>query len=101
MRLGFGFVEIGTVTPLPQSGNPLPRLFRLLEDHALINHMGFNNQGAWKMAERLVSRTKIIKPEEASFFEDSSDYPANISSGILGINIGKNKDTPLGKAAED
>ena len=99
--LGFGFVEIGTVTPLPQSGNPHPRLFRLLEDHALINRMGFNNQGAWKMAERLVSRTKIIKPEEASFFEDFSDYPANISSGILGINIGKNKDTPLDKAAED
>ena len=58
--LGFGIVEIGTVTPLPQSGNPHPRLFRLLEDHALITRMGFNNQGAWKMAERLVSRTKII-----------------------------------------
>ena len=99
--LGFGFVEIGTVTPLPQYGNRQPRLFRLLEDHALINRMGFNNQGAWEMAERLVSMTNKIKPEEAGFFENSSDYPSNISSGILGINIGKNKDTPLDKAAED
>ena len=99
--LGFGFVEIGTVTPLPQSGNPQPRLFRLLEDHALINRMGFNNHGAWEMAERLVSGTKINKHEEANFFGDSSDYPANIASGMLGINIGKNKDTPLNEAAED
>ena len=99
--LGFGFVEIGTVTPLPQSGHLHPRLFRLLEDHALINRMGFNNQGTWEMAERLVSMTNKIKPEEAGFFENSSDYPSNISSGILGINIGKNKDTPLDKAAED
>ena len=99
--LGFGFVEIGTVTPRPQSGNPRPRLFRLLKDHAVINRMGFNNQGAWKMAERLVAGTLKIKPEDADFLDQSGDYPANIASGMLGINIGKNKNTDLEKATED
>ena len=99
--LGFGFVEIGTVTPRPQDGNPRPRLFRLLEDKAVINHMGFNNQGAWKMAERLVANTLKIKSADAEIFELSRDYPANIDSGMLGINIGKNKDTTLEKATED
>ncbi|MDP7149332.1 MAG: hypothetical protein QGI90_11760, partial [Nitrospinaceae bacterium] len=93
--LGFGFVEIGTVTPRPQEGNPRPRLFRLREDHAVINRMGFNNQGAWKMAERLVANTLKIKSADADIFELSEDYPANIASGMLGINIGKNKDTSL------
>ncbi len=99
--LGFGFVEIGTVTPRPQEGNPRPRLFRLKEDHAVINRMGFNNQGAWKMAERLVANTLKIKSADADIFELSEDYPANISSGMLGINIGKNKDTSLEKATDD
>jgi len=99
--LGFGFVEIGTVTPLPQDGNPRPRLFRLLEDKAVINRMGFNNQGAWKMAERLVANTLKIKSADVEIFELSRDYPANIDSGMLGINIGKNKDTILEKATED
>ena len=99
--LGFGFVEIGTVTPRPQEGNPRPRLFRLKEDHAVINRMGFNNQGAWKMAERLVANTLKIKSADADIFELSEDYPANIASGMLGINIGKNKDTSLEKATED
>jgi len=99
--LGFGFVEIGTVTPRPQDGNPRPRLFRLLEDQAVINRMGFNNQGAWKMAERLVANTLKIKSADADIFELSRDYPANIDSGMLGINIGKNKDTTLEKATED
>ena len=58
--LGFGFVEVGTVTPLPQSGNPKPRLFRLKKDEALINRMGFNNQGADQMVDRL-KRLKIRK----------------------------------------
>ncbi len=80
--LGFGFVEIGTVTPRPQSGNPKPRLFRLPEEKALINRMGFNNDGADILAERL----KTIK----------NKYPL-----IIGGNIGKNKDTPNEHAIED
>jgi dihydroorotate dehydrogenase len=78
--LGFGFVEIGTVTPRPQAGNPRPRLFRLLRDEAIINRMGFNNDGADVIAERLAKRDKSI---------------------IVGGNIGKNKDTPNERAAED
>jgi dihydroorotate dehydrogenase len=78
--LGFGFIEIGTVTPRPQSGNPTPRLFRLTEDSALINRMGFNNQGVEAVAERLKQR------------------PAGC---IIGGNIGKNKDTPNELAYED
>lgn len=80
--LGFGFVEIGTVTPLPQSGNPKPRLFRLKSDSAIINRMGFNNEGVVAVAKRLAKR-KI------------SD---NL---IIGGNIGKNKWTPNEKANED
>jgi dihydroorotate dehydrogenase len=78
--LGFGFVEIGTVTPRPQPGNPKPRLFRLPEHQAIINRMGFNNLGI----DHLLARVK------------QSRY-----SGILGINIGKNFDTPIEKAADD
>ena len=79
--LGFGFVEIGTVTPKAQDGNPKPRLFRLPEDQALINRMGFNNEGADFLAERLAKRTD--------------------KNTILGINIGKNKNTPNEKADDD
>jgi dihydroorotate dehydrogenase len=78
--LGFGFVEIGTVTPRAQPGNPAPRLFRLKEDEALINRMGFNNEGAAAAAHRLRSRR---------------------SSLLIGGNIGKNKDTPNEQAAAD
>lgn len=78
--LGFGFVEIGTVTPRPQAGNPRPRLFRLPDDHALINRMGFNNAGAAAAALRLRKR------------------PAGL---IIGGNIGKNKDTPNEEAVRD
>ena len=99
--LGFGFVEIGTVTPLPQKGNPRPRLFRLNEDQAVINRMGFNNQGACKMAERLVTNSLTINSIESDIFKSSKDNYANIASGMLGINIGKNKDTPLDKSSED
>jgi dihydroorotate dehydrogenase len=80
VRLGFGFVEIGTVTPRPQAGNPAPRLFRLIQARALINRMGFNNDGVERLLEN-ISRRRL--------------------SGILGINIGKNFDTPLHRAAED
>jgi len=79
--LGFGFVEIGTVTPRPQPGNPLPRLFRLPQDEALVNRMGFNNDGASVVAERLRQRR-----------------PPGL---IIGGNIGKNKDTPNEQAAQD
>ncbi|SHL23585.1 quinone-dependent dihydroorotate dehydrogenase [Hymenobacter psychrotolerans] len=79
--LGFGFVEIGTVTPRPQPGNPAPRLFRLPQDEALLNRMGFNNDGASAAAERL-----------------RQARPAGL---IIGGNIGKNKDTPNERAAHD
>jgi len=78
--LGFGFIEIGTVTPRPQPGNPPPRMFRIPQASAVINRLGFNNHGVDKLIEN-ISR---------------SDY-----RGILGINIGKNFDTPLEKAADD
>jgi len=99
--LGFGFVEIGTVTPYPQSGNPRPRLFRLPEDETLINRLGFNNLGAQEMAELLVPAPKKIMPEDSDIIDRKSDFPANNAYGMLGINIGKNKDTMLEKATDD
>lgn len=86
--LGFGFIEIGTVTPLPQSGNPKPRLFRLPEANAIINRMGFNNDGVDKLIENV----------------QRANYPfdrAQGRRGILGINIGKNAATPIANAADD
>ena len=71
-RLGFGFVEVGTITPLKQYGNPKPRVFRLVEDEALINRLGFNNHGAQVVLNRIKSNNKL---------------------GLLGINIGPNKDS--------
>jgi len=79
-HLGFGFIEVGTVTPLAQAGNPKPRLFRLPEDHALINRMGFNNGGVEEMVQRLRSRNHKL---------------------IIGGNIGKNKVTPNEQATDD
>ncbi|PID46834.1 MAG: dihydroorotate dehydrogenase (quinone) [Proteobacteria bacterium] len=81
--LGFGFVEIGTVTPKPQPGNPMPRLFRLPEAQGIINRMGFNNQGV----DHLVSNVKAVR--------------ANGFAGIIGINIGKNAATPVENALDD
>jgi dihydroorotate dehydrogenase len=78
--LGFGFLEIGTVTPKPQPGNPKPRLFRIPEAEAIINRMGFNNEGA----DALIARVRAAK-----------------YAGVLGINIGKNKETPVEEALED
>lgn len=78
--LGFGFLEVGTITRKPQLGNPKPRLFRLEKQQAIINRMGFNNKGV----DYLVERLKKIKYQ-----------------GILGINIGKNKDTPVEQAVDD
>ena len=77
---GFGFIEVGTVTPKPQEGNPKPRLFRLPNDHALINRMGFNNEGLDKLVGRLKRRDRSI---------------------IVGGNIGKNKLTPNEEALSD
>ena len=71
---GFGFVEIGTVTPLPQPGNARPRLFRLSEDSAVINRLGFNNDGHTKVLQRLIAR--------------------RARAGIIGVNVGANKDSP-------
>ncbi|HTH95653.1 MAG TPA: quinone-dependent dihydroorotate dehydrogenase [Rhodocyclaceae bacterium] len=79
-KLGFGFVEIGTVTPRPQPGNPKPRMFRLPEATAIINRMGFNNHGV----------DNLLANVAASKFK-----------GALGINIGKNADTPIERAADD
>ena len=78
--LGFGFIEIGTVTPRPQPGNPAPRIFRVPQASAVINRLGFNNHGVDKLIENI----------------KCADY-----RGILGINIGKNFDTPIEQAADD
>jgi dihydroorotate dehydrogenase len=74
LGLGFGFVEVGSITPLPQTGNPRPRLFRLARDRAVINRMGFNNHGAEAAVARLAAR--LGRP------------------GVVGINLGANKDSP-------
>jgi len=81
--LGFGFIEVGTVTPRAQPGNARPRLFRIPEKQAIINRMGFNNEGV----DRLLANVA------------AAQYPKR--GGILGINIGKNFDTPIEKAADD
>ncbi len=73
LRLGFGFVEVGGITPKPQAGNPQPRLFRLAEDRAIVNRMGFNNEGLEVAARRLRRRTR---------------------NGMVGVNLGANKDSP-------
>ncbi len=95
--LGFGFVEIGTVTPLPQAGNDKPRLFRLPKDKALINRMGFNNDGAKVVTERLRNWQSAIsnRQSEAGRLK-TADYRL-----IVGGNIGKNKITPNEDAWKD
>lgn len=82
--LGFSHAEVGTVTPLPQSGNSKPRLFRLKKDEAIINRMGFNNKGADEISQNILKAKKYLP----------KDF-------IVGVNIGKNKDTPNEKAADD
>ncbi|HEY5123007.1 MAG TPA: quinone-dependent dihydroorotate dehydrogenase [Ignavibacteria bacterium] len=82
--IGFSHIEVGTVTPMPQSGNPKPRLYRLIKDKAVINRMGFNNKGADELREKIIKAKKKIK-----------------DNFIIGVNIGKNKITPLESAAED
>ncbi|MDJ0833797.1 MAG: quinone-dependent dihydroorotate dehydrogenase [Gammaproteobacteria bacterium] len=80
-RLGFGFIEVGTVTPRPQPGNPKPRLFRLRQQRSIINRMGFNNQGVGQLLQN------VQRMPQRDF--------------ILGINIGKNRDTPVTQALDD
>ncbi|MFC2503797.1 MAG: quinone-dependent dihydroorotate dehydrogenase, partial [Cardiobacterium sp.] len=80
-RAGFGFIEVGTVTPRPQPGNPQPRLFRLPEHEAIINRMGFNNRGIDALIARLAATPR--------------------PRALLGINLGKNKDTPNENALTD
>jgi len=101
--LGFGFVEIGTVTPLPQEGNEKPRLFRLPKDRALINRMGFNNEGVKAIAARLrLWKTKKVSGKAHSPLTTSySRLPAPGSRLIIGGNIGKNKMTPNEEAWRD
>jgi dihydroorotate dehydrogenase len=82
-NLGFGFIEVGTVTPLPQPGNDKPRMFRLEDDNALINRMGFNNKGVDTLAERL----RLLRSRHKDI--------------VVGGNIGKNKNTPNEDAASD
>lgn len=93
-NFGFGFAELGTVTLQAQPGNPQPRLFRLVQDRAVLNRMGFNNQGATAMAKRLESRWR--SPDQAA--PDQATVPRSFP---LGINLGKSKVTPLEAAAED
>lgn len=82
--LGFGFIEVGTVTPRAQPGNPKPRIFRLPQAHAVINRMGFNNGGV----------DAFVANVQASKFYQNKE-------GVLGLNIGKNADTPIERAADD
>lgn len=82
--LGFGSIEIGTITPRPQPGNPMPRLFRLSKEKAIINRMGFNNLGVDAI---------VINIKTSHFYQNKQ--------GILGLNIGKNADTPIERAADD
>lgn len=82
--MGFGFVEVGTVTPKPQPGNPKPRMFRLPESHALINRLGFNNDGL----DAFVANVRRSRRFRAS-------------GGVLGLNIGKNANTPIERANDD
>jgi dihydroorotate dehydrogenase len=97
--LGFGFVEIGTVTPLPQAGNDKPRLFRLKEDQALINRMGFNNDGVKVVTERLRRWSIVNRQSEETRHPGRSE--GTHSQLIIGGNIGKNKVTPNEDAWKD
>ncbi|HLG41231.1 MAG TPA: quinone-dependent dihydroorotate dehydrogenase, partial [Chitinophagaceae bacterium] len=92
--LGFGFLEIGTVTPLPQKGNDKPRVFRLPKDKALINRMGFNNDGVKVVAERLKKWRLEVRSRKSDLRPQTSDF-------IIGGNIGKNKLTPNEEAWKD
>jgi dihydroorotate dehydrogenase len=113
--LGFGHIEAGTVTPRPQPGNPKPRMFRLVEDEALINRLGFPGKGEDFVAQRL--RSYVVARSRAVATKQSPPLSARIASGkpvlsegegnaprndtLIGVNLGKNKDTPLEEAGRD
>jgi dihydroorotate dehydrogenase len=109
--LGFGFVEIGTVTPLPQAGNEKPRLFRLPKDKALINRMGFNNDGVWAVAERLKNwqlavasqKWAVGSGQKSLWNKQGADCKLQTANCrlVIGGNIGKNKLTPNEDAWKD
>jgi dihydroorotate dehydrogenase len=112
--LGFGHIEVGTITPRPQPGNPRPRLFRLPQDRALINRLGFNSPGMLAVARRLRDHRPPTKRSKTGDWRlETGDWkyevsclmsrvPLSISSSVVvGVNIGKNRDTPLERAAED
>src|SRR5207237_3795871 len=82
--LGFGSIEVGTVTPRAQPGNPQPRMFRIPAAHGIINRMGFNNGGVDAF---------VANVQSSRFYQDQA--------GVLGLNIGKNADTPIERAADD
>lgn len=103
--LGFGHVEVGTVTPLPQPGNPRPRIFRLVEDEAVINRMGFPGKGSSFMVTSLKGKQKrpgvfraILSGVSSS---DRSEKPVRPNQVVLGVNLGKNKSTPNEEAVLD
>ena len=117
--LGFGHIEVGTVTPHPQPGNPRPRVFRLLEDEAVINRMGFPSEGAEYVAislrggrsprrSNLLADKKISLPSASTSLHSAHYSPDALRERevtrndiIIGVNLGKNKDTPVEIAAED
>ncbi len=95
-NFGFGFIEVGTVTPKPQAGNEKPRLFRLKEDAAIVNRMGFNNGGVEEAVERLKSNSSAPLADQNSVAERSRSHRV-----LIGGNIGKNKITPNEEAVND
>jgi dihydroorotate dehydrogenase len=104
--LGFGFLEAGTLTPRPQPGNPTPRIFRLPKDQALVNRLGFNNVGASTVAHRFTDLFSYECPDDGEAHDHDVAVAAQKKVGghlgiPLGINIGKNKDTPMEEAASD
>ncbi len=90
--MGFGFVEVGTVTPLPQSGNPKPRMFRLPKAQALINRLGFNNEGLAAF---------VANVRRSHLYQQRLAHPGNTPALLLGLNIGKNATTPIEHATND
>jgi dihydroorotate dehydrogenase len=95
--MGFGFVEVGTVTPLGQPGNPKPRMFRIPEKQALINRLGFNNEGL----DTFIVNLKRSQFNSKLFNKYRGEMPKTASRMILGLNIGKNAATPIERAADD
>ncbi|GLT87134.1 hypothetical protein SLE2022_052330 [Rubroshorea leprosula] len=94
LGLGFGFVEVGSVTPVPQEGNPKPRIFRLRQEGAIINRCGFNSEGIVAVAKRLGAqhgKRKLETSSSSSSADDESKHGGKAGPGILGVNLGKNK----------